>query len=437
MRSRGHLMSPSVKSSSPSALTVRDEVGGAAGEFRRHWRALIATIIGLCLGLPGLSNYGFSVFIAPLRAQFGWSVSDISAWVLFLMLGSCATSVFVGRLVDRYGARSVILGAIPLFAVALMTAGWMTEYLWQLRLIALLVGAIGPAVSLLAYSQAVNERFDAARGTALGLMAGGIAISSVIAPSLMQRICDTYGWRAGFMFMGAAALIAFPCAYFWLGRPSGIGNRRVAGPGESGVTRQQALRVPVFWLIAAIAFVVGWYSSGVIFNLMPLLMDVGLSRPIAASYLGLFGLFMFVGKLVCGLTLDRLPVPLIGSIILCAQAGGLFGLGLHPEHAATAIAVVGFSTGGQIACSTYTIPRYIGMKAYGQVYGVVQIIGSVGVGTGPYLFSTLRELSSDYRRTFSVAAGLALLAAGLYGSLIRQRVWLSDAAAKSVETPAS
>jgi len=402
------------------ALAETAGPSGAALEFRRHSPALLATIIGLCLGLPGLSNYGFSVFIAPLKAAFGWSIPDISAWVFFLMLGSCATSVFVGRLVDRHGARAVILVAIPLFAGALALAAWMTGNIWQLRLIALLVGAVGPAVSLLAYSQAVNERFDAARGTALGLMAGGIAISSVLAPSLMQWICDAYGWRAGFIFMGAAALGAFPFAYFWLGKPATLNLTRRTAPVVSGMTRHQALRAPIFWLIAAIALVVGLYSTGVIFNLMPFLTEAGLSRPTAASYLGLFGLFMFGGKLLCGLMLDRFPVPLIGGLILLAQSAALAALGLRPEeYAAAAIAVTGFSTGGQIACSTYTIPRYVGMKAYGQVYGVAQIVGSAGVGAGPYLFSSLRELSTDYRLSLSVAAGLALLAACLYACLGR------------------
>jgi predicted MFS family arabinose efflux permease len=429
------LMSPDIRASSRTALAVPAGTG-AAGEFRQHWRALCATVIGLCVGLPGLSNYGFSIFIAPLKAQFGWSVSDISVWVFFLMLGSCATSVFVGRLVDRHGARAVIMVAIALFAATVTAAAWMTGDLWQLRLIALLAGAIGPAVSLLAYSQAVNERFDVARGTALGLMAGGIAISSVLAPPLMQRICDTYGWRAGFIFMGAAALLAFPFAYRWLGTPASGGHASPGSPAGFGMSRSEALRAPIFWLIAAIALVVGVYSTGVIFNLMPFLTEAGLSRPTAASYLGLFGLFMVVGKLACGLMLDRLPVALIGALILCAQSVALIGLGLQTGYAAVAIAVIGFSTGGQIACSTYTIPRYVGMKAYGQVYGVVQIVGSAGVGTGPYLFSSLRELSIDYRPSLSVAAGLALLAACLYGSLGRYRMWPSGMSAQSPDVPA-
>ena len=52
-------------------------------------------------------------------------------------------------------------------------------------------------MSLLTYSQVINERFAAARGTALGVMTAGIGISSMFAPPLMQRIADTYGWRVG------------------------------------------------------------------------------------------------------------------------------------------------------------------------------------------------------------------------------------------------
>ena len=61
------------------------------------------------------------------------------------------------------------------------------------------------------------------------------------------------------------------------------------------------------------------------------------------------------------------------------------------------------------------------MKAYGQVYGIVSIVNSVGVGVGPYFFSTLREVTASYRVSLSVAAGLALLSAALYAALGRPR----------------
>lgn len=414
---------PGAESTSTSRPPEPGDRSGAIPELRWHSRSLLAAMLGLCLGLPGLSNYGFSVFIAPLTREFGWSVSDISAWVFFLMLGSCVTSIFVGNLVDRFGARMVILSAMPMFASTLASAAFMTGNIWQLRCIGFLVGAVGPGVSLLAYSQAVNERFDAARGTALGLMTAGIGISAILAPPLMQRIADAYGWRLAFMFMGAVSLVAFPFAYFWLDSKRDA-RMRARAAGRSGLTRSAALGAPIFWLINAIAFVVGLYSAGVIFNLLPFLTETGLSRPTAASYLGMFGLFMLVGKLVCGLTLDRLPVNLIGAAILAAQGAALISLGSFPGiSAAAAIAIVGFSTGGQIACASYCIPRYLGMRAYGQVYGIVSIVGSIGVGAGPYVFSSLRELTMDYRLSLSAAGGLAVLAASLYGALGRYRTW--------------
>jgi predicted MFS family arabinose efflux permease len=413
-------MLPRAESTGPPAIgpPLRS---AAALEFRQHARALIAAMIGLCVGLPGLSNYGFSVFIAPLTHEFGWSIPQVSAWVFFLMIGSCVSSILLGNLVDRLGARRVILLAMPLFAGALAAAGLMTGELWQLRAVAFTAGAIGPGVSLLAYSQAVNERFDVARGTALGIMTAGIGISSVIAPPLMQRIVDAFGWRTGFAFMGAAALFAFPFTYRWL-TAAREGRVEVPRPVLAGLSCRAALDEPRFWLISAIAFAVGVYSAGVIFNLLPFLTESGIARSTAASYLGLFGLFMVIGKLICGLSLDRFAVNRIGALILVAQAAALLWLGRFADGSvAVAIAIIGFSTGGQIALSTYTIPRYLGMKSYGQVYGIVSIVNSLGVGVGPYFFSMLRESTESYRLSLLVAAALALLSGALYACLGRQR----------------
>jgi predicted MFS family arabinose efflux permease len=419
--------SPAASRTEPTPRTA------AALEFRRHGRALAAAMIGLCVGLPGLSNYGFGVFITPLTRDFGWSIADVSSWVFFLMLGSCGSSIWLGSLVDRLGARRVILMAIPLFAMSLSAAALMTGQLWQLRAVAFVAGAIGPGVSLLAYSQAINERFHAARGTALGLMTGGIGISSVIAPPLIQHCVDGLGWRTGFCVLGVAALAAFPFVYRWL-TDSRQPLSRPVGRSPAGLGVRTAMQIPAFWLIAAIAFTVGAYSAGVIFNLLPLLTELGLSRPKAAAYLGLFGLFMFIGKITCGLTLDRFAVSRVGATILLAQAAALVWLARSPDNAIpVVISIIGFSTGGQIACSTYTIPRYLGMKTYGQVYGIVSIVGSVAVGVGPYLFSTLRELTRSYLVSLCVAAGMALIAGLLYAGLSPNRgpVVFSGAPVKS------
>src|SRR6185437_12037615 len=92
-------------------FTTTDSASPAALEFRLHSRSLLAAVVGLCVGLPGLSNYGFSAFIAPLTRQFGWSISEVSAWIFFLMVGSCATSLLLGKWVDRFGAGAVILAS--------------------------------------------------------------------------------------------------------------------------------------------------------------------------------------------------------------------------------------------------------------------------------------------------------------------------------------
>jgi predicted MFS family arabinose efflux permease len=377
-------------------------------------------MIGLCLGLPGLSNYGFGIFIAPLSREFGWPVSALSAWPFFLMMGSCLSSIWLGRLADRFGARRIILSAMPLFAIALAAAATLTGGLWQLRAIALAAGAIGPGVSLLAYGQAINERFSLSRGTALGLMTAGIGFSSVVAAPLMQWVVDGRGWRFGFVFMGSTALLAWPFAWFWLTEPRGLHRRSASPQLSSGLNTQAALRMPSFWLINLIALVVGLYANGVIFNLLPLLTEGGLSRAQGASYLAFFGLFMVMGKLLCGITLDRLAVNRVAASILVLQALALMLLGVSSGALlAAAIAAIGFGTGAQITCSTYTIPRYLGMKAYGQVYGIVSVVGSIGVAVGPYLFSRLRELTETYRTPELAAGGLALCAAVLYGALGR------------------
>jgi hypothetical protein len=64
-------------------------------------------------------------------------------------------------------------------------------------------------------------------------------------------------------------------------------------------------------------------------------------------------------------------------------------------------------------------PWYPLEEKYGLVFAYLSIAGSIGVGVGPYLFSTLRELTRDYRLSLSLAAILAVLVGLLYVSLDR------------------
>jgi predicted MFS family arabinose efflux permease len=242
------------------------------------------------------------------------------------------------------------------------------------------------------------------RGTALGLMACGLGLASTFGPRLFQSIVDSRGWRAGFLLMGGCALVALPVMAPLLR------ERREASGGiapEAGLTRRQALRQPVFWLMAVASFF--WlFAFGHVVHLVSFLTACGLSRAQAATYAGLLGAASIVGRFATGLIIDRVNVPAVCAIVFLIQASALATLGLFEgRYAVAAIAIMGFSHGAEIDCVGYLTAAYFGLKCFGEIFGLIVVATVLGSATGPFVFGFLRDATGAYAVPYLVMAAFA------------------------------
>ena len=73
----------------------------ARDEFRRGWRALLASSIGNGAGLSGLAFYTFGVFVVPLVEYFGWPQGQVVGAASSLIIGTAITAPIIGGLIDR------------------------------------------------------------------------------------------------------------------------------------------------------------------------------------------------------------------------------------------------------------------------------------------------------------------------------------------------
>jgi MFS family permease len=90
---------------------------------------------------------------------------------------------FLGRLVDRFGARRVILPATVLFGVGVLSLYFLSAHLWHLYAIFLFTGVVGSGTTPLPYSKVISQWFDRKRGLALCLRFPWAAGSGNYSPS--------------------------------------------------------------------------------------------------------------------------------------------------------------------------------------------------------------------------------------------------------------
>ena len=108
--------------------------------------------------------------------------------------------------------------------------------------------------------------------------------------------------------------------------------------------------------------------------------------------------------------MDRLPGRLVGAVLFampmsaCALLLAPGGLGMMT---AASIAI-GVTLGAEFDVLAVLVSRYLGMRAYGAVYG--QIVGTfgLGIGFGPAIGGALYDAAGDYR-TMLMTLGVVFL----------------------------
>lgn len=69
-------------------------------------------------GFGSLFVFTFGIFLKPLNEQFGWSREAVSSGFGFAALAVAASSPGLGKLLDRFGPRKII---IPFSGILMLT----------------------------------------------------------------------------------------------------------------------------------------------------------------------------------------------------------------------------------------------------------------------------------------------------------------------------
>ncbi|MBU2498996.1 MAG: MFS transporter, partial [Proteobacteria bacterium] len=117
--------------------------------------------------------YGFTAFLQPIRDESGWTYTQISLAASLRALEMGLLSPVTGFLVDRYGARKLLLGGVVIIGAGLLLLGLAESLPFFYGCFLFLgIGASGcmPVVTM----SVVANWFHKKVGLALGLMASGM-----------------------------------------------------------------------------------------------------------------------------------------------------------------------------------------------------------------------------------------------------------------------
>ena len=362
------------------------------------WRVVLAACFGVMVGFGSLFVYTFSVFVKPLGAEFGWSREAISRGFGFAAVMVAISSPTLGRWLDRYGPRRIILPCLTIYGCGIASLALLRPHLWQFYATCVLLGMVGNGAAHLAYSRAISTWFHQRLGMALAFVMAGAGLGSMILPFFAQTIISHAGWRAAYLSLGGLALVVgLPLTWRYVHERGQVVHDSRPAP-QSGMTWQQGLRSFPFWIIVAVLFVSSVAMNGTITHLAALLTDRGITPGGAALSASMLGGSSLVGRLVVGWVLDRFFGARVAFVVFLITAGGIFLLARAETLLAGCVAagLIGVGAGGEADITPYLLTRYFGLRAFSTLYGLTWTFYAIAGAIGPVILGRAFDATGSY-----------------------------------------
>ncbi|BAP42082.1 permease [Pseudomonas sp. StFLB209] len=373
---------------------------------------LLVSVVAIIFGPAGILLGTFSLFIEPLSLAFGWERAEVVVLVSVFGLAVAVTSPLKGWLIDRWGARRLMLISTALLAPLLMALA-IVEQTWQVRVLFLVLGILTPGN--MPYGKLLGAWFNRRRGMAYGLLGLGFGLGGPLGLFIGHLSIETWGWRGAWLVYGLLELlVALPLLYWLFREPAGQ-QEEAARSAELGVSASEAWRTATFWLVLVNQVLCVFVMSGIITHGVPMLVERGLSRAEGATVLAALSLGMTVSQPLMGGLMDRLQTPRVAlpfallallGMLLFLHGGGLVELWL-------AVFLIGLGGGGESGTTKYFVARYFGLRRFSVIYGAVQpFTFAVSISFGAWLLGLLYDLTGSYavaEWTLTVAFLLAAL----------------------------
>lgn len=370
--------------------------------FSTRTGVVCACTVGNAVSVTPMVYTVFGLFLIPITREYDWSRAAVSLVLLMVAVAGAVSYPIVGRIIDRHGARRVILTGNVLFALALAAVSHTRASILEFYAAYAFIGIAAAIPSSVMFTKVIAGWFDRHRGFFLGLVGGlGNGAGAAISPLFAQALIASHGWRAGYQGLGAAVfLVGFPVLYLLLRDPPGaIAESTLdAGEEQTGMTLAEARATGTFWLILTAIGLGAGCMTAVFAHVVPMLLDRGVPTQQAATVVATFSMVTAVWQIGVGFMLDRIPRPWIAAPFYFCALAGLLLLNYVSSYPLLlgAGALMGLGLGTEFGILPYFLSRYFGVRHYGAISGTIYSVIILLQGVTPVLMALVFDLSGAY-----------------------------------------
>jgi len=354
------------------------------------WVAFLANFMAV-----GTGFYAINAFLEPLCVTNGWSRTAINLAPMLGTLFGFSSQLIYGSLVNRLGPRVLMsLGAL-VSGIAFFSLGQAKGLGWFYFFYSILYVGNGAYAGIVA-NTAVNNWFEKEKGKALGLATAGMSVSGVLFPFLFMLIIMKWDLKTAFLLGGLCVLFLSPIAWKvirnWpeeLGTwPDGERPKENKGldyiavdPSYSALSfdsirLKELFSSGTFWRLGLSYSLMMSGAVGVMSQLKPRFVELGLGDISAMALTSLSALFGAVGKYLWGFLCDKGRPNRVVALMAFLNAMGLMLGAFARGHLGLCLfaAIFGFAMGGVMSTFPILTAHVYGRRNFASVIRFLYLI---------------------------------------------------------------
>ncbi|AOT05531.1 MFS transporter [Arthrobacter sp. U41] len=363
----------------------------------------------------GVLYYALITAVRPISADTGWDPALVTGAFSAGLLVSAAAGISVGRILDRTGPRTLMIGGSLVGVLALVMVA-LAPNLPLFFAAWLLAGTAQAAVLYQPAFTVISRWYGAARVRPLTVLTLVAGFASTIFAPVTAALTFAFGWRGAFLILaGVMGLITVPLHARYLNRswaPAVPGTRVADGPAMTREVR----RSPEFLALQALMVLLCLGLYTVTLNIIPLLVEKGADYATAALGLGLVGAGQVGGRLLFAAIPSGARLP----VITATAALALLLLAALPGRVPV-LAAAGMLAGAVRGCQTLLQATIVGdrwgTRNLGTLQGVfaapLTAVTAIAPAAGPLLAAWLGGYTAMAYAMAASAAAAAILAAAM------------------------
>jgi MFS transporter, FSR family, fosmidomycin resistance protein len=364
-----------------------------------------------------VSHY-YMLLLAPLfmfvRSDFNVSYTQLALALTIFNVVSGLLQTPVGFLVDRIGARIVLIAGLAISSIAYAVAGLVDSY-WVFIAMYGLAGLGNTVFHPSDYSLLSHHSPKERLGQIFAFHTFAGIAGSAIAPATLLLMQSYFGWRGAYV---GASVFGFLVLLVLIAQPEPKAEIPQAAKGRSKARSSSAdawrvLMTPAILLNLAY-FILTSIMGGGLNTYLVVALGALHSTPVDVANMSLTSLLAMnaLGVLAGGVLAGRTSRHAVVAALGLAVGGVVTALvGLVDFHSVALIALMGFSgfcVGATYPSRDMLVRAVTPANAYGLVFGFVSVGYNIGASVAPIVYGALMDNGMP-RAVFLLSAAVSIL----------------------------